>query len=74
MTFLLDGFETTATVLAHILLNLGRNKEAQNLLREEIRSQLQDGTIAFEKLSDLPYLDACVQGKLNNFSSCNYCF
>lgn len=74
MTFLLDGFETTATVLAHILLNLGRNKEAQNLLREEIRSHLQDGTIAFEKLSDLPYLDACVQGKLNNFSSCNYCF
>ena len=39
MTFLLDGFETTATVLAHTLLNLGRNKEAQNLLREEIRSR-----------------------------------
>jgi len=63
MTFLLDGFETTATVLAHMLLNLGRNGEAQELLREEIRAHLQDGIINFEKLNDLPYLDACLQGE-----------
>jgi len=64
MTFLLDGFETTATVLAHMLLNLGRNGEAQELLREEIRAHLQDGIINFDKLNDLPYLDACLQGEL----------
>ncbi|XP_017056731.1 probable cytochrome P450 28a5 [Drosophila ficusphila] len=61
MTFLLDGFETTATVLAHTLLNLGRNSQAQELLRREIRDHLQDGIIAFDKLNELPYLDACIQ-------------
>ncbi|XP_016925716.4 probable cytochrome P450 28a5 [Drosophila suzukii] len=67
MTFLLDGFETTATVLAHMLLNLGRNGEAQELLREEIRAHLQDGIIDFDKLNDLPYLDACLQETIRLF-------
>ncbi|XP_043653301.1 probable cytochrome P450 28a5 [Drosophila teissieri] len=67
MTFLLDGFETTATVLAHTLLNLGRSQEAQKALREEIRFHLQDGSIGFEKLNDLPYLDACVQETIRLF-------
>lgn len=64
MTFLLDGFETTAAVLAHLLLLLGRDQEAQQRLREEIQEHLQDGIIAFDKLADLPYLDACLQGEL----------
>ncbi|XP_044315498.1 probable cytochrome P450 28a5 [Drosophila rhopaloa] len=67
MTFLLDGFETTATVLAHLLLNLGRNAEAQERLRKEISAHLQDGVIAFDKLNDLPYLDACVQETIRLF-------
>ncbi|XP_017132266.1 probable cytochrome P450 28a5 [Drosophila elegans] len=67
MTFLLDGFETTATVLAHLLLNLGRNGDAQERLREEISGHLQDGVIAFDRLNDLPYLDACVQETIRLF-------
>ncbi|KAH8401603.1 hypothetical protein KR009_006773 [Drosophila setifemur] len=69
MTFLLDGFETTATALAHMLLLLGRDGKAQQRLREEIMAHLQgeEEVIAFEKLNDLPYLDACLQETIRLF-------
>ncbi|ALC45485.1 Cyp28a5 [Drosophila busckii] len=62
MTFLLDGFETTATVLSSTLLLLGRHPEIQQKLRQELQAQLNaQGCIDFDKLAELPYLDACVQ-------------
>ncbi|XP_064549952.1 probable cytochrome P450 28a5 [Drosophila montana] len=68
MTFLLDGFETTASVLAHTLLLLGRNAKAQQRLREELQAHLNDeGFVAFDKLIELPYLDACVHETLRLF-------
>ncbi|KAH8262761.1 hypothetical protein KR026_012221 [Drosophila bipectinata] len=67
MTFLLDGFETTAGVLAHMLLFLGRNPKVQQRLREEILPRLRDGIIPFEELNDLPYLDACLNETLRLF-------
>ncbi|XP_026847098.1 probable cytochrome P450 28a5 [Drosophila persimilis] len=67
MTFLLDGFETTATVLAHMLLLLGREPEAQKRLREEILAHVKDGIVSFEKLNELPFLDACVQETIRIF-------
>lgn len=64
MTFLLDGFETTATVLNHTLLLLGRDAQIQQRLRDEIKAHLNDqGAVDFEKLHELPFLDACVQGE-----------
>ncbi|KAH8346907.1 hypothetical protein KR059_002450 [Drosophila kikkawai] len=67
MTFLLDGFETTATVLAHMLMLLGRDQEVQQRLREEIQDHLKNGIIEFDKLNDLPYLDACIQETIRLF-------
>ncbi|XP_030563730.1 probable cytochrome P450 28a5 [Drosophila novamexicana] len=68
MTFLLDGFETTASVLAHTLLLLARNAEAQQRLREELQAHLNnEGFVAFERLVELPYLDACVHECLRLF-------
>ncbi|KAH8415075.1 hypothetical protein KR215_002227 [Drosophila sulfurigaster] len=62
MTFLLDGFETTASVLSHTLLLLGRNQQAQQRLREEIKAHLNtQGVVEFDKLNELPFLDACIQ-------------
>lgn len=64
MTFLLDGFETTATILAHTLLLLGRDAKVQQRLRDELREHLNDeGFIDFDKLLELPYLNACVHGE-----------
>ncbi|XP_043651628.1 probable cytochrome P450 28d2 [Drosophila teissieri] len=64
MTFLLDGFETTALVLAHIMLMLGRNPEAQQKLRKEIGN----ADLTFDEMSKLPYLDACIYETLRLFS------
>ncbi|KAH8395451.1 hypothetical protein KR215_006033 [Drosophila sulfurigaster] len=63
MTFLTDGFETTALVLSHTLLQLARNPEAQRLLREEVAT----GELSFDQLSELPYLDACISETLRIF-------
>lgn len=47
-------------------LQLARNQEAQQKLREEIEENLNsEGVLPFEKLSELPYLDACIHGKSN---------
>lgn len=59
MTFLTDGFETTALVLSHTLLQLARNPETQQQLRAEIGTDV----LSFDQLSDLPYIDACISGK-----------
>ncbi|KAH8297954.1 hypothetical protein KR018_002763 [Drosophila ironensis] len=63
MTFLTDGFETMAQVLAHTLLLLGRNPEEQQRLREEIGTD----ELTFERLGELPYLDACVNEAVRIF-------
>ncbi|XP_037953311.1 probable cytochrome P450 28d1 [Teleopsis dalmanni] len=63
MTFLTDGFETTSAVLAHTLLLLAREPRTQEKLRTEIGNE----ELSFEKLSELPYLDACVHEALRLF-------
>ncbi|KAL7740102.1 hypothetical protein ACLKA6_015939 [Drosophila palustris] len=63
MTFLTDGFETTALVLSHTLLQLARYPKAQQILREELGT----GEISFDRLSELPYLDACINETLRMF-------
>ncbi|XP_017063045.2 probable cytochrome P450 28d2 [Drosophila eugracilis] len=64
MTFLTDGFETTALVLSHTLLLLGRNPEQQQKVREEIGK----ADFTFEQLTELPYLEACINETLRLFS------
>ncbi|XP_005184312.1 probable cytochrome P450 28a5 [Musca domestica] len=66
MTFLLDGFETTANVLSHCLLLLGRDPNRQQILRNEILAKL-DSTDDFDTIMDLPYLDACIHETLRLF-------
>ncbi|XP_055371642.1 probable cytochrome P450 28a5 [Condylostylus longicornis] len=68
VTFFLDGFETSSTVLSHSLLCMGRNKVVQHKLRQEIEKHCdEDGTISFEKIMDLTYLDMCVNETLRLF-------
>ncbi|KAH8233938.1 hypothetical protein KR032_004163 [Drosophila birchii] len=64
MTFLTDGFETTAVVLSHLLLMLARNPKEQQRLREEIGN----GELSFEQLSELPFLEACIHETIRIFS------
>ncbi|KAH8285240.1 hypothetical protein KR054_006606 [Drosophila jambulina] len=67
MVFLLDGLETVAGVISHMLLSLGRNEVVQEHLRKEILAHMKDGHIPFDKLNDLPYLDACLNESIRLF-------
>ncbi|RDB20270.1 11-oxo-beta-amyrin 30-oxidase [Hypsizygus marmoreus] len=52
------GYETTAISLTWALIELARNPEAQQKLREELL-QLSDGDASWDQItSSLPYLDA----------------
>ncbi|XP_073829669.1 probable cytochrome P450 28a5 [Musca autumnalis] len=66
MTFLLDGFETTANVLSHCLLLLGRDTNRQKILRNEIQEKLGSNN-DYDTIIDLPYLDACIHETLRLF-------
>ncbi|XP_075154538.1 putative cytochrome P450 28a5 [Haematobia irritans] len=63
MTFLVDGFETTASVLSHCLLMLGREPRCQEILRKEVCETLNDIN-DFDAITELPYLDACIHETL----------
>ncbi|XP_046803038.1 probable cytochrome P450 28a5 [Lucilia cuprina] len=67
MTFLVDGFETTASVLSHCLLMLGRHPDKQDKLRKEILEKLGHDS-DFDTIMDLEYLDACIHETLRIFS------
>jgi len=69
ISFFADGFETSAGTLAFNLLCLGRNPDVQKKLREEIESNREaDGSISYEKLHELPLLNACFYETLRLFS------
>ncbi|XP_017467754.1 PREDICTED: probable cytochrome P450 28d1 [Rhagoletis zephyria] len=60
MTFLIDGLDTSATVISHCLFLLGRHQTAQKKLLCEITKNSINGELSFDKLNELSYLDACI--------------
>nr|AID61391.1 cytochrome P450 [Calliphora stygia] len=69
MTFLLDGFDTTANALSHLLLMLARYPEKQTKLRDEILENLGRDNNNYEAIMGLEYLDACVHETVRMFSA-----
>ncbi|TMW44306.1 hypothetical protein DOY81_010614, partial [Sarcophaga bullata] len=70
LTFLFDGFETSATLISHCLLLLARYPHIQQKLRQEIQDHLSTETNSynFDDLVKLPYLDQCVAETLRIFT------
>ncbi|KAM7347887.1 putative cytochrome P450 28d1 [Cochliomyia hominivorax] len=65
MTFLIDGLDTTATVISHCLLMLAREEETQEILYHEVLEACDtDGLIGFDRLNEMLYLDACIHESL----------
>uniref|UniRef100_A0A1B0CWG5 Cytochrome n=1 Tax=Lutzomyia longipalpis TaxID=7200 RepID=A0A1B0CWG5_LUTLO len=62
LTFILDGFETSAIVLDWIFYQLARDRRVQDKLRRIIEEELKNngGKFTFETLSELPYLDQVI--------------
>ncbi|XP_017099461.2 probable cytochrome P450 309a2 [Drosophila bipectinata] len=65
LTVLLDGYDTTGTALLHALYYLAESPAAQQKLRTEIFSSLdEEKSIDFDKLCGLPYLEQVVYESL----------
>ncbi|XP_055845081.1 probable cytochrome P450 28d1 [Episyrphus balteatus] len=61
MTFLIDGFETSANVIAVCLYQLAKNPAEQEKLRTEILNSLnKNGELDFEYLEGPSYVDQCL--------------
>ncbi|GAB0090273.1 hypothetical protein DMENIID0001_049870 [Sergentomyia squamirostris] len=58
LTFILDGFETSALVMDSVFYELTRHPEVQEKLREEILAQ--STLLTYENVCDLPYLDQVI--------------
>jgi cytochrome P450 family 6/cytochrome P450 family 28 len=55
---LTDGYETSSIAISTVLYELGRSKEIQTKLRNEILSEMpSDEDFNYDKIMDLPYLD-----------------
>nr|ACZ97416.2 cytochrome P450 CYP6AE27 [Zygaena filipendulae] len=64
--FFAAGFETTASTLTFTLYELAKNEKAQKLVIQEVDEYLRqrDGKLEYDCVSQLPYLDACVNEAL----------
>ncbi|XP_059619104.1 uncharacterized protein LOC132263385 [Phlebotomus argentipes] len=69
MSFFVDGYETTSTVLSSVLWQVGRNPEVQKRLYEEIVRVLEkyDNSFSYEAISEMEYLDMVVMETLRIF-------
>lgn len=70
MLFLAVGHETTATLLSSCGYFLALHPEIQDRLYEEINSAIEDdnGSISYDKILELRYLDAFVSESLRYFT------
>lgn len=58
VTLFLDGYETTSVTLHHALYELGKNKQIQEKLRQEIIDAVEeDEFLTYDELLELPYLN-----------------
>lgn len=63
--FFSAGFETTSTVMAFCLYELGRHQDIQEQLRLEIKQCLakNNGEITYETINNMTYLNQVINGK-----------
>ncbi|KAL4738822.1 cytochrome P450 [Aspergillus similis] len=60
--FIVAGSETTANLLSGLLARLLRNPDKMQILYEEVRSAFQhEDEITYQRTSQLPYLNACLE-------------
>uniref|UniRef100_A0AC34QY61 Cytochrome P450 n=1 Tax=Panagrolaimus sp. JU765 TaxID=591449 RepID=A0AC34QY61_9BILA len=62
--FLLAGYDTTANSLSFLIYELINNPEALEQLKEEVDGFLASENFAYETITNLQYLDACIKESL----------
>lgn len=67
VTFLMAGYETTATALTYATYELALNPEVQDKLCDEVNASINsNGRIDYDVLCRLPYLDAVISEALRH--------
>lgn len=63
--FYIAGFETTSATMAYCVYEITRNPDIQKKVHDEIDEVLRkhDGKISYESVSDMKYLECCLDGK-----------
>lgn len=63
--FFLAGFDTSSGILGHCLLELSKQPQYQEKLRDEVRRAVREignGEITYDILNKIPYMDQVVFG------------
>ncbi|XP_052870415.1 probable cytochrome P450 6a19 [Anopheles cruzii] len=68
--FFAAGFETSSTAMAFCLYELAVNQELQRKARDNVNEVLKryDGTLSYEALQDMVYIDMCINESLRKYS------
>ena len=61
---LVVGYDTTATTMSWILYELALNQDCQDTLLEEIENAKRSGSLSYDTIQSLPYLDAVIHETL----------
>ncbi|XP_058821754.1 probable cytochrome P450 28a5 [Topomyia yanbarensis] len=65
VTFFLDGFETSSVAISFTLYELAKNPDVQERLRVElVEAANKNGSISYDVLLELPYLDQVINEAL----------
>lgn len=67
-SFVNDGYSTSSTTMTFCMYELAKKPAIQQRVSDEIRSILQkyDGQLNYEALSEMKYLDSCIDGMIPN--------
>jgi len=65
LTFLIAGYESSASTLTFALYELALHPEIQHSLRAEIKEVLSkhDGKLTYDGMQDMSYMDRVVSGE-----------
>lgn len=63
--FFFAGFETSSQTISFCMYHLAKNPEIQNKVHDEIDRVLEKykGQISYESISEMDYLECCIDGK-----------
>jgi cytochrome P450 / NADPH-cytochrome P450 reductase len=64
ITFLIAGHETTSGTLSFVFYRLCKNPQAMRKAQEEVDTVVGKGSITFQHMSKLPYIEACMREAL----------
>lgn len=72
--FFFAGFETSSSTISYCLYEIAKKPNVQRKVQKEIDEVLDEyaGQLTYNAMNELKYLEACIDGMLNNFIFIQY--